>query len=163
MSLSTGRRLHCYQWTELPVPDYVIDRVEEMATKEKQPVMTNGHPIFEWRPGVPVLDEGEVKGEDHEDDAAENGAMYDEDSGDNESDHEDSGDDKSDHEGHDNESLHDIQNDDSAIDDAIGAAYATDDDVDTVNDADEIDDDDHDNDPNGDGVLTTTTTTTTTT
>jgi hypothetical protein len=139
MSLSTGRRLHCYQWTELPVSDYVIDRVEEMVTKEKQPVMTNGHPIVEWRPGIPVLDEDEVEGKDHEDDAVENGAIYDDDSGDDESNHEE----------HDDESLHDIQSDDSAVDDAVGAAYATDDDVDTVNDVDEINDDDHDNDPNG--------------
>jgi len=46
MSLSTGRRIHCYQWTELPIPDYVIDRVESLAEGEDQPSMTNG-PIFE--------------------------------------------------------------------------------------------------------------------
>jgi hypothetical protein len=104
--------------------------------------MTNGHPIFEWRPGVPVLDKDEVEGDDHEDDAVENGAMYDDDSVNDESDHEE----------HDDESLHDIQSDDSAVNDAVSAAYATDDDVDTVDDVDEINDDDHDNDPNGDGA-----------
>jgi hypothetical protein len=92
MFLSTGRRLHCYQWTELPVPDYVIDRVEEMATREKQPVMPNGHPIFEWTPGAPILDEDEVAGEDHEDDDPENGAMYDDFSDDDPDDENDSDD-----------------------------------------------------------------------
>jgi KUP system potassium uptake protein len=72
MSLSTGKRLHCYQWTELPVPDYVIDRVEDMAAQEDQPIMTNGYPIFEWSPGVPILNEDETEGEEHEEAELEN-------------------------------------------------------------------------------------------
>jgi hypothetical protein len=119
MSLSTGRRLHCYQWTELPVPDYVIDRVEEMAAREKQPVMTNGHPIFEWRPGVPALDKDEIEGEDHEDDVFENGDMYDDDSGDEESDHG----------GSDEGSLHDYQSGDDTIGDVADAMDDADGDV----------------------------------
>ena len=63
MSLSTGKQLHCYQWTELPVPDHVVDRVEEMAALEDQPIMTNG-PIFEWGPGVPILYEDEATDEE---------------------------------------------------------------------------------------------------
>ena len=77
MSLSTGKRIHCYQWTELPIPDYVIDRVEEMAARENQPIMTNGYPIFEWQPGVPILYEDEAEGEAHDDDALVNAEMYD--------------------------------------------------------------------------------------
>jgi hypothetical protein len=135
MSLSTGRRLHCYQWTELPVPDYVLDRVEEMATSEKQPVMTNGHPIFEWRPGIPVLDEDGVEGGDREDDDLENGAMYDDDPDDeNDSDNE--------------ESIHDYQSGDDAADDVVGAVYDTDDDTDTEDGTDESDDDGSDDDRN---------------
>jgi hypothetical protein len=80
MSLSTGRRIHCYQWTELPIPDYIIDRVEALAEGERQPIMTNGHPIFEWSPGVPILDEDGAggEGEDHDGDEVENdGQPYD--------------------------------------------------------------------------------------
>jgi hypothetical protein len=125
MSLSTGKRLHCYQWTELPVPDYVIDRVETMAEGEGQPIMTNGHPIFEWSPGVPILDEDELEGEDHADDELENGSlMY--------------GDDPDDEESHDDDPHDDATNDESDF------APDTDDDLDG-NDDDEYDDtNDHD-------------------
>ena len=59
MSLLTGKQLHAYNWTELPIDDYVIDRVEVLAKDENQPVMTNGYPIFERAPGVPILVTGE--------------------------------------------------------------------------------------------------------
>ena len=56
-SLKTGKRIHSNQWKELPIPDHVVDRVEEMADDEGQPLMKNGMPIFEWSPGVPILDD----------------------------------------------------------------------------------------------------------
>ena len=37
MSLATGKRLHSYNWTRLP-PDDVIERVEELANQENQPI-----------------------------------------------------------------------------------------------------------------------------
>ena len=58
MSLKTGRELHGYEWTEVPIDDSVIARVEEMAEAEGQPTMVDG-PIFEWSPGVPILDDDE--------------------------------------------------------------------------------------------------------
>ena len=67
MSLSTGERLHCHQWTEPPLTDYVTDRVEDLAAQENQPsVVTSGHPVFEWTPGVPILNEDETEGEELE-------------------------------------------------------------------------------------------------
>ena len=57
MSLYTGLKIHGYKWTELPIDDDVIDRVEEMADKQKAPKMINRSPLFEWRPGVPIEDE----------------------------------------------------------------------------------------------------------
>ena len=33
MSLYTGRRLHSYHWTELPIPENVIKRVEAEDAK----------------------------------------------------------------------------------------------------------------------------------
>ena len=90
MSLSTGKRLHCYQWKELPVTDYVIDRVEDLAAQENQPIMTNGYPIFEWTPGVPILEEDETEGEEHEEVELENeDIMYEDVSDDELSDDED--------------------------------------------------------------------------
>ena len=44
--------------------------------------MTNGHPIFEWLPGVPILDEDELEGEDHENDELENESLLSEDDSD---------------------------------------------------------------------------------
>ena len=36
MSLITGRRINCNKWTTLPIPDDVIERVENMANKERK-------------------------------------------------------------------------------------------------------------------------------
>ena len=54
MSLESGRKLHGYKWKELPMDDWVIARVEEIAKKEGQPTLVNKTPIFEWTPGVPT-------------------------------------------------------------------------------------------------------------
>ena len=56
MNLYTGKRLHSYAWEELPIDDDVIEQVEFLARKEKAPVMTDGYPMFEWQPGVPMED-----------------------------------------------------------------------------------------------------------
>ena len=57
MSLYTGKRIHGYKWKELPIDEYVIDRVETLAEEEKQPIMKGGMPIFEWGPGEPIEDD----------------------------------------------------------------------------------------------------------
>ena len=51
MNLYTRRRIHGYHWTKLPIDDYVISRIEELAKNEKQPIMHDGVPTFEWSPG----------------------------------------------------------------------------------------------------------------
>ena len=53
MSLSTGKHLHDFIWTGIPINDQVIYRVNDLATKEKQPGVTKGYPIFEWSLGIP--------------------------------------------------------------------------------------------------------------
>ena len=55
MSLNTGRRLHSYHWTQLPIPDDVIERVETMAEKENQPLLVDNVTMFEWQPGTPMI------------------------------------------------------------------------------------------------------------
>ena len=57
MSLYTGNKIHAFRWKELPVHDDVINRVEELAEIEKQPKMSNRVPLFEWSPGVEIVNE----------------------------------------------------------------------------------------------------------
>ena len=61
MSLETGRKLHGYKWKELPMDDWVIARVEEIAKKEGQPKLVNKTPLFEWTPGVPTVSNDEIE------------------------------------------------------------------------------------------------------
>ena len=56
MSLESGRKLHGYKWQELPMDEWVIRRVEELATEEGQPYLVDKTPIFEWSPGNVILD-----------------------------------------------------------------------------------------------------------
>ena len=39
MPLDTGRRLHRYQWTELSMGVYALNRVEYIANQEEQPLV----------------------------------------------------------------------------------------------------------------------------
>ena len=57
MSLHTGKRIHGYQWDELPVDKYVIERVEAIAESEEQPIMSKGYPNFEWTPNERISDD----------------------------------------------------------------------------------------------------------
>ena len=71
MSLYTGKRIHAYDWTELPVDDDVIERVEELAINEKQPDIINNMPLFEWKAGESILDNDDEEieiSQDFEDD-----------------------------------------------------------------------------------------------
>ena len=57
MSFYTGKWIHGYKWDELPIDEYVINRVEYLEEQEKQPLMKNGMPSFEWIPDLEVVDE----------------------------------------------------------------------------------------------------------
>ena len=63
MSLHTGKRIHGFQWDELPIDEYVIERVEALAEEQNQPLMHRGKPCFEWSPGVEIEDIYEEEGE----------------------------------------------------------------------------------------------------
>ena len=56
MSLYSGKKIHGYKWKELPIDDYVITRLEELAKAEKQPIMHYGLPNFEWNPEESITD-----------------------------------------------------------------------------------------------------------
>ena len=49
MSLYSGKRLHSYNWEELPIDDGVTDRLESLAEDEGAPVMESALPMFTWR------------------------------------------------------------------------------------------------------------------
>ena len=54
MSLLTGKRIHAYEWDELPVSDEVVAAVEKFAKDEGASILTDGCPPFEWKPGIPI-------------------------------------------------------------------------------------------------------------
>ena len=71
MSLDTGRKIHSRKWMELSVDDSVIENVETIAFDQKQPLMPDNFPIFEWGPGIAVDDgfgddDGDVEDADDE-------------------------------------------------------------------------------------------------
>ena len=56
MSLSTGARISRHQWTELPLPDTAIARVNALGFHDEQPLIQERGLVVEWRPDHPVDD-----------------------------------------------------------------------------------------------------------
>ena len=56
MSLLTGKRIHKYQWTVLPISMEVLARVNQLALEEGQPLVAQNFK-YEWRPGQIVADD----------------------------------------------------------------------------------------------------------
>ena len=52
----TGRMIHAEQWIELHVNYNVVQRVHELADTDGIPDMVGGQYLFEWEPGIPILD-----------------------------------------------------------------------------------------------------------
>ena len=76
LSLSSGRRIDRQNWTELPMPDDVVDRVHTLARRDKAVT-------FGWRDGTQVADA------DDEDSMADPDYDQDDDDNDDDSDHDD--------------------------------------------------------------------------
>ena len=55
LSLTTGHRIDRRNWTELPIPTKVIDRIHAIAQRNRA---ANGI-TFGWRDGTPILDDEE--------------------------------------------------------------------------------------------------------
>ena len=68
MNLYTGAELHSHQWDNLPLTADAINRVQEIAKNQNQPLLRNWMPIFEWSPGNPVDDPGIVETNGDDDD-----------------------------------------------------------------------------------------------
>jgi hypothetical protein len=58
LSLATGARMSRHRWTELPIPDTTIARVEALAIRDGQPLIQERGLVVEWRPDHPI-DEAE--------------------------------------------------------------------------------------------------------
>ena len=56
MSLDTGKRIHWYSWTLLPMSTDVVNRVTELAKKQKQPIVS-GNFKYSWGEGQDILTE----------------------------------------------------------------------------------------------------------
>ena len=52
----TPIKIHINDWVELPMDNKVIKRVEELEKIEKQPTFDQ-YPMFEWAPGITILDD----------------------------------------------------------------------------------------------------------
>jgi hypothetical protein len=56
MSLATGaKKISRHQWTELPLTDTAIARVEALALHEGQPLIQESGLVVEWRPDQPIV------------------------------------------------------------------------------------------------------------
>ena len=57
MTTETGKRIHGYNFVELSMPQFIIDRVHELVDREHVPDLDDdGCTIFEWVLGHPVFD-----------------------------------------------------------------------------------------------------------
>ena len=66
MYLATGEQLHTSTWTDLPITEQIIHIVDKFSTKGKNQEMTKGYPIFEWSPGIKILDQADSEPENEE-------------------------------------------------------------------------------------------------
>ena len=57
MSLETGKRIHSNKWSQLPIREDVVKKVQHLANLENQPKMKRGELLFEWEPGLEVFDD----------------------------------------------------------------------------------------------------------
>ena len=57
MSLVTGALISRHSWTELPISDTAIARVEANAKNENQPLIQDSGLVIKWRPDHPIDDD----------------------------------------------------------------------------------------------------------
>ena len=57
MSLATGAKITRHQWTEIPITEATIARVEALAKQDKQPLIQSSGLVVEWRHDMPIDDD----------------------------------------------------------------------------------------------------------
>lgn len=58
MNLQAAKRISSNRWRVLPTPERIIQRVHELAQRERQPIMTEKTMVFEYEPGISILSNG---------------------------------------------------------------------------------------------------------
>ena len=119
MSLTTGKRIHRYQWTVLPMGQVALNRVHEIAEQEGQPLITGDNFTYERELGEAYeFQDQDVEENNHHEDVTDNedAVINNEDEDDHTSQqaNEDQSEEHSDNESHDNESQSD-HNDDTEM------------------------------------------------
>ena len=69
MSLETGKRIHSNKWSQLPIREDIVKKVQHLADLENQPKMKRGELLFEWEPGLEVFNDYEsigLRGEENQ-------------------------------------------------------------------------------------------------
>ena len=129
MNIETGRKIHGNRFTELSMPQHIIDRVHALATTKNAPDLDNdGCPIFEWEIGAPIdINDDEIPQniQPVSDDESEDEDVSDEDDHTNNEDDDNSGDDENNNDedesiSSDSQSIHvddEYVNDDESISD----------------------------------------------
>ena len=56
MPLNTRKDIHIYGWVKFTIDDEFFNRIEELSKIKKQPTFDQ-YPMFEWAPGIPILDD----------------------------------------------------------------------------------------------------------
>ena len=93
LSLETGKKIHGYKFTELAMPNNVIDRIHELGENEgAEDLDDDGCPIFEWELGTPVreLEDDENLDDSHDGDTVDGDTGHDDNDDENTDDNNDS-------------------------------------------------------------------------
>ena len=53
-----------YEWTYLPIENDDVEQAKQFSSDEKSPLVKNKYPMFEWLPGIPILDETQEEAPD---------------------------------------------------------------------------------------------------
>ena len=72
MNLNTGKEISRKQFTVVPIPQTVVDRVNELATSQKQPDIVNGCPAFGWNANEEAFFDDDDDDDGNEDDDGDN-------------------------------------------------------------------------------------------
>ena len=138
LSLETGRKIHGHDWTELAIPQRVIDRVHELADEENTPALDDeGCPVFEIDAGIPLTIE-EDDDENVRNEAEQDANDADEDDGTaNNDDPESDDNDESNTSAHDDDDSTDDDDSDYAPSEGDDVSLGDDDDKSTTSDGNE--------------------------
>ena len=63
ITLNTGKGIYYKRCEQIPIDEYMIVKVNKLATNEKEPMINNKYPLFEWISGLEI---GNINVEENE-------------------------------------------------------------------------------------------------